>query len=143
MLAVDFLIDRLNEQIELASKLEENTEAGGSIEGMKERLKEGINLASEIDTLRSVEGGSRLYGKHFAAALKHVEELAPIFAKVRLVQGAAYADLATREKAMAQFKPTPDKIVSICKAAIGELEKARKIYDQGEGAGRTVAAKGS
>ena len=59
--AVEFLIERLNEQITLAPSLQQNSVPGGAVEHMILRLKEGMNAANFIPRLKTVEAGSRRY----------------------------------------------------------------------------------
>lgn len=148
MYTVDTLIERLEEQIELAPRLEENQVPGGrslddgtgiDYSTLSCRLKEGMAHASSIEALKTVEGGQRRYVKHLTAALVHVEELVPIFRKVRTVRGASYVDGAQRDAALSRLSPKDAKggdlsnqIVFRCKGAIAELEKGRKVLEEGE-----------
>lgn len=132
MFAAEFLIERLQEQVTLAPQLIENTEPGGSIEQILDKLKEGMNKANLVPQLRMVESGARRYTVKMQAALTEVEKLKPIFEQIALVSSAQYADGAQQQKAMERFKDTPKKIEAVCKAAIGHLEGAVKILDEGE-----------
>ena len=136
MHAVEFLIDRFKEQIALAENpataLQENDVAGGSIEWLTSRLKEGMNHAKHIDILKGVESGPRRYGKYFAAALVSVEKLKEVFAKINATAGAAYLDGEQRERAMGKFKGTSKVIIDLCKEALGHLEHALAVVHEGE-----------
>lgn len=130
--AADLLIERLKEQIQLAPQLRENEEPGGTCVQMADRLTEGMNRAGHIVALKAVEGGKKRYERHFEVALKHVMELSPLFAAVANMRATPWASELQRDKAMAAFKDTPAKIISICKAAISEMEGASKLLDEGE-----------
>ena len=140
MYAVEALIERLEEQKALAPGLQENPAAGGKVEQMCDRLREGMNSARHIPALKAVEAGHRRYGKFLANALAQVEKLTPILTKAEKVAGAAYADGLQRDKAMSQFKDTPKEVVRICDAAIGELRAALKVLDEGENKQTKLAA---
>jgi len=130
--AAEFLVARLNEQIEMAQRLEMNLKPGGRIDQIIDKVKEGINLSGSIPVLRGVQGGSRRYVAHFSAALAKLEPLVSVFDEIASVKGAKYEDGEQRGKAMSRMKGKSDQIVSACKEAIGELNHALAVIEEGE-----------
>lgn len=133
MYACEQMIECLEEQIRLAPRMIENAAAGGGVEAMLTRLTEQMNMAHEVKGLKAVEAGSRRYAACIRKAKEHVLKLRPIFERSGAVLGAAYADGAQKEKSLGQMKDVPGQIVNICKAAIGELDAALKVLEEGEG----------
>jgi hypothetical protein len=131
----EFLIERLKEQIALAPELQENDVPGGTLDdmiGAEGRLVLGINFAGHIPRLQAVEGGRRRYSACLQAAMNEVGKLRPIFAEIAPIRDAVFPTQDAKNKAMARLKDHEKKIVAICQTAIGHLERAQKVLDEGD-----------
>ena len=138
--AVEFIIQRLTEQLDKAKTLEMNKKPGGSHEALLNKLKEGINLAGEIPVLKVLNGGSRRYAAHFQAAVDRLETLGPLWEEIAQVRGSQYESGEQREKAVLRMGGKSEVIEAVCKDCIAELKKALSLLEQGEKA-QQVAVK--
>lgn len=138
--AVEFIVQRLTEQLDKAKTLEMNKKPGGSHESLLNKLKEGINLAGEIPVLKVLNGGSRRYAAYFQAAVDRLETLGPLWEEIAQVRGTQYESGEQREKAIARMAGKSEVIEAVCKDCIAELKKALALLEQGEKA-QQVAVK--
>ena len=129
MYAVEFLIARLKEQIELAPALTQNDEPGGECYRMLERMREGVSLANHVPALKGVAGGPRRYRVALEAAAAKIEPLQAIWEAI---------ERTPPENRQAKFRnkdPKLDaasKIVDACKGAIEDLKVALAVIEAGE-----------
>lgn len=140
--AAEMMIERLQEQIQLAPSLTENDVPGGTVEDLCNRLVEGMNHAHEVKRLQAVEAGVRRYGKHLRDTLEKVQKLKPIFAEVAPVRDAIYANQQAKDKATARMKERVGEIETICKGAIQDLHKALSVLEEGDGKMAKLAGSG-
>jgi hypothetical protein len=121
--AVEFLIARLKEQIELAPALQQNDEPGGECARMLERMREGVSLANHVPALKGVAGGPRRYRVALEAAAAKIEPLLAIWEAI---------ERTPPENRAARFKDAPQKIVAACRGAIEDLKVALAVIEAGE-----------
>ncbi len=131
----EFLIKRLQEQIDLAPSLQENDVPGGTLDDMigpEGRLLQGINFSGHVERLKAVEAGRRRYSRHLEDAYKELLKLREIFKEIAPTRDAVFPNQEAKNKAMSRHKDHEKRIVAICQAAIGHLERAQKVLDEGD-----------
>ncbi len=129
----DLMIERLTEQELLAPKMIANPTPGGSVAEMVERCVEQMNHGHHVPRLKAVEAGASRYAAAFGRAKGHIEKMAPLLDQAAVIHSGTYRDGQQKEQALARLKDVPAKIVACCKAAVAELDAARKVLREGEG----------
>lgn len=137
--AVEFVIQKLTEQAEMAKTLEMNKKPGGGYDSLLEKLKGQVNLSAEIPVLKVVNGGARKYAQHCGDAIEKLEPLRAVWLEVMAVRAMTYESGEQREKAIARLKGKAEQIESACKAAIADCKKALDLLEQGERAQQIVS----